>query len=436
MLTSHRPQPSTRPSARTTLRLLFALLFLATTVFLPNTHAQTYSLLYSFTGGIDGASPGGQLILDASGNLFGPATIGGDLSCDSVGCGVIFALTQSGIETVLHTFTGADGQFPSGTLASDGSNNLYGTAGLGGPQGCGTIFKLNKITRKFAVLHRFACGADGSQPYGLIRDSAGNLYGTTFTGGVAGCGNNQTCGTIYKVNAAGTHTVLYTFTGGTDGGLPISVIRDNAGNLYGMTEVGGDLNCEPNTGNGSGCGTVFEFTAAGTLKVLHAFTGGRDGQNSSAVADSSAGVIRNSAGTLFGTSPLGGLQNCSGYPGCGVVFSLNPTTEKETVLHSFDQGPNGALPESGLTLDSAGNLYSTTTLGGYIGGECYPAGCGTVFKLATSGKLTILYSFTAGADGYYPTNLTSDPSGNLYGETTGGGGNGGTAGTIFKITPE
>lgn len=444
MLTSHALQPLAQPSTRMTLRLLLSLLFLAVAV-IPAAHAQNYSLLHSFTGGSDGANPSGQLILDESGNLYGPASIGGDLSCDSVGCGVIFELT-SGTQTILHTFTGSDGQFPSGTLALDSSNNLYGTTGQGGlvkqsciplakPQGCGVIFKLNAVTRKLTVLHRFAGGADGAEPNGLIRDSAGNLYGTTFLGGVAGCGNNETCGTIYKVNSAGAHTVLYSFTGGTEGGLPISVISDSAGNLYGMTQVGGDLSCQPNTAQGSGCGVVFEFTAAGTLKVLHAFTGGKDGQNVSAVAASSAGLIRNSAGTLFGTSPLGGLQDCTGYPGCGVVFSLNPTTEKETVLHSFSQGPNGALPAYSVTSDSAGNLFSTTTLGGYTGGQCFPAGCGNVFELTLSGKLTTLYSFTGETDGFFPTNLTSDASGNLYGETTGGGGNGGDAGTIFEITP-
>jgi uncharacterized repeat protein (TIGR03803 family) len=434
MSTLHASEPIEKKPIEIASRLSLPMVFLAMVLLLTNVHAQTYSLLYSFTGGTDGANPNGQLILDTSGNLFGPAGVGGDLSCDSVGCGVIFALTQSGTETVLHTFTGSDGQFPSGTLASDSSNNLYGTAGLGGQSGCGVIFKLNKVTREFAILHRFACGADGSQPYGLIRDSAGNLYGTTFTGGATGCADNGGCGTIYKVDSTGKHTVLYTFTGGTDGGTPISVIRDNAGNLYGMTEVGGDLNCQPNSAQGSGCGTVFEFTAGGTLKVLHAFTGGKDGQNISPVAASNAGLIRNSAGTLFGTSPLGGLQDCANYPGCGVVFKVSPTGN-ETILHSFSQGSNGAQPTYSLTSDSAGNLYSTTTLGGYIGGQCYPAGCGNVFKLDPTGKLMILYSFTDDADGYYPTNLTRDPSGNLYGETIGGGGNLGTAGTIFKITP-
>lgn len=428
-----------------TLRLSLAFLFCTVSAAFPAAQAQTYDLLYSFTGESDGGGPSGQLVLDSSGNLFGPANIGGDLSCGEVGCGVIFEVPATGGQKVIHTFTGMDGWAPSGTMASDTSNNFYGTTTLGGnlkltcaplakPQGCGVVFKLNKVTGKFAVLHTFAGGDDGGEPYGVVRDSAGNLYGTTFLGGDSGCGNNGTCGTIYKVSASGVHTVLYSFTGGNDGGLPISVIRDNNGNLYGMTLVGGDLSCQAGSASGSGCGTVFEFTAAGTLKVLHAFTGGKDGQNDSAVAASNAGLLRNSAGALFGTSPLGGLQDCSGYPGCGVVFKVT-SSGKQTVLHSFNGGSNGSQPTYSLTSDSAGNLYSTATLGGDVGAQC-PGGCGTVFKLDPStGQFTNLYSFTGNQDGFNPTNLTSDAAGNLYGETTGGGGNFGSAGTIFKITP-
>jgi uncharacterized repeat protein (TIGR03803 family) len=421
----------------------FALCLVALTPF-PSAHAQTFATLYSFTGGTDGSDPSGQLLLDASGNLFGPTSLGGDLSCNSVGCGVIFELSAAGSQTVLHTFTGKDGIQPSGTLASDSANNLYGTTTLGGnmnlnciPQGktigCGVVFKLNKVTGKYTILHTFENGADGGSPNGVVRDSAGNLYGTTYLGGDAGCGNSQTCGTIYEVSATGKHTVLYSFTGGTDGGTPISVIRDNAGNLYGMTLVGGDLSCQAGAANGSGCGVVFEFTAGGTLKVLHAFTGGKDGQNDAANAATSAGLIQTSAGALFGTSPLGGLQDCKPYQGCGLVFKMS-LAGKETVLHSFDGGAHGLQPTASLTSDSVGNLYGTTTLGGYVGGACYPAGCGTAFKLnPNSGELTTLYSFTDGADGFYPSYLTSDAAGNLYGVAEGGG-DFGTAGTIYEIT--
>jgi uncharacterized repeat protein (TIGR03803 family) len=237
------------------------------------------------------------------------------------------------------------------------------------------------------------------------------------------------------VSATGTHTVLYSFTGETDGGTPISVMRDKSGNLYGMTLVGGDLSCQAGAANGSGCGVVFEFTAAGTFKVLHSFTGGKDGQNYDAVASTTAGLIESSAGVLYGTSPLGGLQDCANYQGCGVAFKMSPSSGKETVIHSFNGGAKGYQPTVSLTSDSAGNLYSSAILGGYFGGACYPAGCGTIFKTVPStGAFTTLYSFEDGEDGFYPTYVTSDADGNLYGITTGGGGNFGSAGTIFKIT--
>ncbi len=429
---------TTFPKRPTTavLHLLSALL-LPALILLTSAHAQTYSLLYSFTGSTDGGNPQGKMILDSSGNLFGTTVQGGDLSCGSgFGCGVIFKIDPSATLTVLHTFTGQDGLYPFGNMASDTSNNLYGTTsqGGGGTQGSGVIFRLNKVTGQFAVLHRFAGGTEGGDPNGVIRDSAGNLYGTTFLGGTAGCGNNLTCGTIYKLDHAGKLTVLYNFTGGADGGLPIAVIRDNAGNLYGTTLVGGDLNCQPNTASGSGCGTVFELTSTGSLKVLHAFTGGRDGQNIAAVGASAAGLIRNAAGNLFGTSIFGGLQSCKTFPGCGVVFEVSGAA-KEKVLYSFTGGADGYMPTYAPISDSAGNLYGTTTEGGFTGASCGLGGCGTVFELDTSGQLKTLYSFTNTNDGFYPDYLTIDPSGNLYGETTGGGGNFGTAGTIFKIAP-
>jgi uncharacterized repeat protein (TIGR03803 family) len=415
---------------------------LVTLMHLPAAQAQAYTPLYLFSGGSDGAGPSSPLILGSSGSLIGSAAGGGDFSCNAIaGCGVIFELSTEG-ETVLHTFTGPDGISPSGPMVADNAGNLYGTTREGGnlnvdlncppggnSQGCGVAFKLNKATGKLTVLYAFQGGTDGGLPYGLVGNVTGNLYGITTDGGNSGCGGYGTCGTIYELNSTGKH-VLYSFTGGTDGGTPISVISDNEGNLYGMTEVGGDLSCQPDGTNGAGCGVVFELTAGGVLKVLHAFTGGKDGSNYSS---SSASLLLNSAGTLFGTSPLGGLRECPGNPGCGVVFQITPTG-KYTVLYSFDGGANGGDPAYSLTSDSSGNLYSTTLLGGDFEGSCYPAGCGTVFKLdPTSGELATLYAFTGGALGFYPEYLTSDAAGNLYGEAQGGG-DYATAGMIFEIT--
>jgi len=336
------------------LRALVAFVFFPCAALFPDAHAQTYSLVYSFSGGNDGAGPQGQMVIDASGNLLGAANRGGNLSLCAVGCGVIFQLTPAGSLTVLHTFRGRDGWAPSGNMVLGTSHELYGTTGLGGDlslactpgtnaQGCGVVFRVNTVTGQLAVLHTFAGGADGGQPYGLIRDAAGNLYGTTFSGGVSGCGDNGTCGTIYKLDTKGKHTVLYSFKGGDDGSLPISVIRDDAGNLYGMTLAGGDPKCSPGSVFGGGCGTVFQLTPGRVLRVLHTFTGGRDGENSSDVTGSNAGLIRDSAGDLFGTSPSGGLQDCPSYPGCGVIFRLG-TRGNESVLHSFTSSTDGAIP--------------------------------------------------------------------------------------------
>ena len=413
---------------------LFSALLLLT-----QAHAQTYSLLYAFSGLSDGGGPEGQLIEDASGNLFGTTNWGGDGHCRNPGCGVVFELDPSGVLTVLHTFTGKDGANPLGNMAYDGSDTLYGTTADGGdlmdcvnitkPVGCGVIFKLNKVTGQFTVLYRFAGGADGAGPNGLIRDAKGNLYGATSGGGMAGCGNYGTCGTIFKLDTTGKHTVLYTFTGGTDGGFPIAVVVDNAGNLYGTTNVGGDLNCNPNSGYGTGCGTLFELTAAGDFKVLHAFAGGKDGEEIASYAT----LLLDPAGNLYGTTPYGGNQDCSGVPGCGLIFKMN-SAGKGTSLYSFSNQNivNGENPYYGLTYDRSGNLYSTTTYGGNP--LACSGGCGTVDRLDRTGALTVLYTFEDHGDGYYPTFLTSDSAGNLYGATVGGGGYDAT-GTIFKITP-
>ena len=437
-----------KPVAIGVQRLTLAFVLLAGCILLPRSQAQTFSVIYGFTGGTGGSGPSGQLLLDASGNLFGGVNSGGDLSCNKpFGCGLIFKLDSSGTLTVLHTFSDAeDGSEPFGNMVSDASHNLYGTTAAGGdvnlvctpgekPTGCGVAFKLNTLTGKFTVLHRFAGGAsDGSEPNGLIRDEAGNLYGTTFLGGNAGCGSsNGSCGILYKIDPTGKFTLLYSFTGGADGGLPINAVRDKAGNLYGTTINGGDLNCESNPGTGPGCGTVFEFTTAGALKVLHTFTGGQDGaDNAGAIGVSEAGLIQNSAGNLLGVAPFGGHRECKSYPGCGVVYRVS-TAGKETILHAFTGGSDGSMPDYGLTSDSAGNLYGTTVQGGDTSGICNPLGCGTVFKLDLDNQLTTLYSFTDGADGLYPSFLTSDASGNLYGVAQSGYAQS-PGGVIFKIT--
>jgi uncharacterized repeat protein (TIGR03803 family) len=236
----------------------------------------------------------------------------------------------------------------------------------------------------FTVLHSFKGGTDGESPYGgVVRDTAGNLYGTTAQGGAF------SNGTVFKLDTTGKETVLYSFTGGADGAIPLAgLIRDAAGNLYGTTEVGGDLTCN----SGIGCGTVFKLHTTGKETVLHSFTGNPDG------ASPFAGVIRDAAGNLYGTTPKGGALNS------GTVFKLD-TTGKETVLYSFAGGADGSYPDAAVIRDAAGNLYGNTFFGGTYN-------FGTVFKLDSTGKETVLYRFRKPTNGLYPVGVIQDKAGN------------------------
>ena len=206
-------------------------------------------------------------------------------------------MTKTGKETVLYSFTnGLDGGYPFGGLVRDSSGNLYGTTYSGGASSVGTVFKVTK-TGTETVLHSFAGGADGEYPYAsLVRDSSGNLYGTTSEGGASNVG------TAFKVTPTGHETVLYSFAGGTDGANPFAgLVRDRKGNLYGTTEAG----------DSSGVGTVFKLTATGQETVLHTFTGGTtDGANPF------GGLVRDAAGNLYGTTFVGGAF------GHGAVYEI------------------------------------------------------------------------------------------------------------------
>jgi uncharacterized repeat protein (TIGR03803 family) len=304
------------------------------------------TVLYSFTGGADGGNPFAGVTLDSIGNLYGTTSSG-------VGtAGVVFKLDTSGNETVLYSFTGGtDGGNPQAGVISDSAGNLYGTAYNGGTSGRGVVFKLDTTGHETA-LYSFTGGADGGNPYaGVIRDSAGNLYGTTLYGGSSNC-QPYGCGVVFKVDPTGHETVLYSFTGGTDGGNPYAgVKRDSAGNFYGTTRSGGVA---------PGLGVVFKVDTTGHETVLYGFTGA-DG------AAPQGGVIRDSAGNLYGTTQGGGAF------GRGVVYRLD-TTGNETVLYSFTGGTDGSNPSAGVIRDSAGNLYGTTQQGGTKGG-------GVIFKL-------------------------------------------------------
>jgi uncharacterized repeat protein (TIGR03803 family) len=398
--------------------------------------AQTYteSVLYSFTGPPDGANPSAGLVRDAQGNLYGTTTNGGDPACEYYGiygCGTVFKVDPAGKKTVLYSFTGGDGANPVAGLVRDAQGNLYGTTFGGGDfacglGGCGTVFKLD-TTGKETVLYSFGAlfGAGYGPEGGLVRDAQGNLYGTTAWGGdFYGIGY----GTVFKLDTTGKETVLANFSSPYYGLLPVAgLVRDAQGNLYGTTEYGGNGPWSCNYAHFSGCGVVFKVDTTGG-EVLYSFTGtGGDGKYPH------AGLVRDAQGNLYGTTTGGGDLSCRAPYGCGTVFKMD-TTGKETVLYSFTGGADGGDPYAGLVRDAQGNLYGTT-----YGGGAY--GVGTVFKVATTGEETVLYSFTGtGGDGAYPlAGLVRDAQGNLYGTTSAGGdpaciaGTG--CGTVFKLTP-
>jgi uncharacterized repeat protein (TIGR03803 family) len=454
--------------------------------------APVESVLHSFTGVAgDGAHPQAALIADESGALFGTTVEGGN----NVG-GVVFKLSPPGrgqtvwSETVLHSFTGVpgDGELPRGALIADEGGALYGTTVLGGSSscsglGCGTVFKLTPPSQgqtawTETVLYSFKGGNDGANPStSLIADDRGALYGTTELGGSGTSCFGSGCGTVFKLTPPAdgqtvwTETVLYRFTGGSDGHFPAgSLIADERGALYGTTSSGGSSNCA------GGCGTVFKLTPPAdgqtvwTETVLYSFEAGNDG------ADPSGSLIADDSGALYGTTFLGGSSNCSGF-GCGAVFKLSPpakgeTSWTETVLYSFKGGSDGAGPSAPLIADDRGALYGTTSGGGVGPSALCPGsnvlftGCGTVFKLKPPGDRrtawteTVLYRFTGGSDGSDPaTGLTAPVTagesqeaadenrkdgqedrakGVLYGTTNAGGTScpfsPGTCGTVFKLT--
>lgn len=265
-------------------------------------------VLHDFEGKSDGEQPFAGLTMDNSGTLYGTTAD----AFERCRCGTIFKVSSDGKETVLHTFAGgSDGAYPYyGTLLIDTTGNLYGTTSAGGGSGCGgmgcgTVFKLATDGTE-TILHAFAGGSDGEDPSGgLIADNAGNLYGTTYTGGGGkACPNNVGCGTIFKVAPDGTETVLYVFTGGSDGANPTSsLVSDTSGNLYGTTTENSIANAY---------GNVFELSSTGVETVLYAFTGGSDG------VDPTAGLSIDESGNLYGAAYAGGSF------GYGTLFEVTP----------------------------------------------------------------------------------------------------------------
>jgi uncharacterized repeat protein (TIGR03803 family) len=348
---------------------------------------------------------------NSQGDLFGTTLQGGTREL-----GTFFKLSR-GKETVLHIF--GEGWNPTGTIVRDSAGNFYGTTNQGGASLAGTIYKMSKtgiVTRLYSF-HEYP----GQNPYGgLTIDAAGNLYGTTTGGGGA---PECECGSVFELTPSNDYIALHRFKGGTDGAIPFSsLLRDSLGNLYGTTLSGGNSGCA--SFGRTGCGTVFKITAAGAEKVMHRFAGPpNDGANPY------AGLVRDKAGNFYGTTSAGGTANQ------GTVFKID-TAGKETILHNFQGGSDGAQPSASMVLDLAGNLYGTTVAGGGGDPNICQGGCGTVFRLQlATGNESILHSFEFQTEGYNLQNaLILGSDGNLYGTATHGGTPTGS-GTIFMITP-
>ncbi|HEV2177754.1 MAG TPA: choice-of-anchor tandem repeat GloVer-containing protein [Terriglobia bacterium] len=335
-----------------------------------------------------------------------PRAVSAALAFAALLVSVVVATPSAAAQTykVLYNFAGGtDGAYPYAALLLDSAGNLEGTTYLGGAFGSGTVFKVD-TTGTETVLYSFQGGTDGANPEAsVIADATGNLYGTTSAGGASDKG------TVFKLDPTGTETVLHTFTFPPDGEDPQSgLLLDAQGNLYGTTLTGGS----------AGFGTVFWLAPNGTEKILHAFTDVLD-----AGTPHFAGLIQDTRGNFYGTTQYGGCRLEGEI--CGTVFKLN-TFHKENVLHRFSGASDGHFPFASLLMDSAGNFYGTTELGGT---HCK----GTVFKLSASGKETILYNFTGGTDGGLPvSSLVMDAAGNLYGTTYAGGTS--NLGTIFELS--
>ena len=368
--------------------------------------AQTYEVIYNFTGkGTDGANPYGGPVLDPSGNLYGTTYLGG-----FYGSGSVYRLSPSGSSwtySSLYSFKGIpdDGAAPAfGSLAMGPDGSLFGTTEAGAH--FGTVFAICACPGRELVIHRFGPGADGAQPIGgVVLDSAGNLYGTTSLGGVYGKG------TVFEAKRSGTESVIYDFTGGRDGtNPPAGVTLDAHGNLYGTTSFGG----------ANDDGVVYELSPSGSgwmQTVLYTFQGLSDGQNPV------GGVVLDGAGNLYGTTFDGGVN------GGGTVYELSPSATgwMFTTLYSFTGGYGG--PYNKLTLAN-GSIYGFTEAEG-------ANGLGSVFKLAPAiggWIFTDLYDFIGGNEGSQPYgSVAVDSDGNVFGTTNVGGTQ--NQGLVFEITP-
>ncbi len=364
----------------------FVLASFAAAVINPPYHFEVF---HTFTGA-DGANPVGQVLRDNKTGMYYGATRNGG----SFGLGVVYKMDILGNETVLHNFAGgADGANPVGAVVRDASGNVYGITGAGGSMLRGTLYKIDASGSE-SVLHAFS----DSPLSGPILDSAGNLYCTASRAGTFGVG------AVLMFDSSGQETIIYSFTGGPDGSYPEGTLfRDSVGRLYGTTLYGGAF----------GQGEIFEIDTSGNETTLYSFTGGTDG------ASPVGGLVQDASGNFYGTAPAGGNF------GLGVIFKLD-AQNTFSVLHHFANVLDGEFPSAELTIDTAGRLYGAAQ----GATACGTSTCGLVFRLETNGTLTPLHFF-AGTDGSAPNDLMRAKFHDDYGTTSTGGAS--NLGVIYKI---
>ncbi|MGA2021412.1 MAG: choice-of-anchor tandem repeat GloVer-containing protein [Candidatus Sulfotelmatobacter sp.] len=372
-----------------------------------------------------GYSSRGALIMDKAGNLYGTTMFGGNTECGGAGCGTVLELSPSPdgtwSETVLYAFTGGDsiggpaGSTPVSSLVFDSDGNLYGTASAGGLRncsfGCGTVFKLtpNGSGWTESTLYQFRGNTDGWMPKGnLVFDKAGNIYGTTQSGGEA-----LYYGTVFKLthqqDGTWTETVLYSFSNGPSGCIPSAVLADANDNIFGVAQLCGARVL---------WGTIWEISNAGTFSVIHTFE-----DNFTDGGYPNTGLTIDQAGNLYGGTIAGPGTLCGGL-GCGVIYELLANNNwQEKILHSFSGNP-GAVPNGALAFDAQGNLWGTTQYWDE----------GTLFEITPASPNDIFTPVKVfqGPDGPPFAGVIFDSAGNAYGtQTSGRKGLGG----VFKMTP-
>jgi len=349
--------------------------------------SASYSVLYSFSGGSDGAHPNSPVTLDTAGNIYGTTTRGGEYDN-----GVVYKIDPQGRASILYILGNGDQPPDTPTaLALDAHGNLYGISALGGAANAGLIFKLG-TSGKATILYSFTGGTNGFLPSGLVVDGAGNLYGTAD-------GGTQNEGLVFKLDPAGNETTFYNFTGGVDGGGAQGLVLDTAGDLYGSA-AGGSSSCN---GGKDYCGVLFKLDPAGNYTVLYSFTGGASG--SAPLGPPTLGP----EGNLYGVTFDGGAI-CND---CGVIYKVD-ANGNESVIHSFGQ----EFPNGGLVFDTAGNLYGTTQ--------------NDVYQIDPAGNERVLLTSSATAGSGLQGGIAMDAAGNLYGAASAGGRK--EQGLVFKLT--